>query len=344
MSELIEPDATKLEKQSMSFYKKWILETTGEEIKELRELYTGRVYVELMKTMLPACLDAADMKKLTKENSKKNMKLLQKAFTTLKLKKVIPVKQLTSKGFQKNYEFVAWMHSFFTANKLIKGKSEQVQKDLRLALQKTIKTSKDLIKECINTLNPPTHNVVICTDLENTYLSQEFETLKVVCAKYEKAAAEVAKKEEERQDGDRKFVEGLQAFYKHAMKAGEVGSHINVAYKHLEHYPKEDRLVKLANEVTQAGLKCIKLTRKAALEMQASFIDVDVQTYDQHLTKSLNDQRDCLQAGAAHAKLKFPESEIPVNNNNSSERVTWTKIHEARIRAEVILNVHKDKF
>jgi len=346
MNNLVEPNPNKVEKQSMSFYKLWIKEVTGEEIKELRELNTGRVYVELMKRLLPACLDKEDMKKVSQKNSKKNMELLQKAFKTLKLKKVIPVKDLikADTSFHKNYDFIAWLHSFFKANKLVSIKeSTVVRKELSEALQTTIKTSKELIKECINTLNPAMHNVIVCRDFEDTYLSEEFETLKSVCVKYEKAVKDIVKKEDAKRDSDRTFTDEVKGFYKFAMEAGEIGSHIAVSYKHLEHHAKEDRMVKLANEVTRAGLKCIKLTRKAALEMQANFDGVDLKKYDKQLTKSLNDQKDCLQAAAAQAKLKFPESEISVSSTASSEMTAWKKVQEARIRAEVILKVYSDK-
>jgi len=346
MGHLIEPDPEKveLEKQSMLFYKQWIGKITGEEVNELRELHTGRVYVELMKAVLPKCLDKEDMKQVSFENSKKNMKLLQKAFKTVNLKTVVPVKALITKEFHANYEFIAWLHAFFTVNKLYKNlKNEPVQKEIRKALEKTIKTSKELIKECTNILNPVMHNVVQCMDFEDTYLSEEFETLKSACAKYEKVVKRILTKEGRNEESDRKFVEGLRELYKFAMEAGEIGSRINLEYKHLESYPKEDRMVKHAAEVIQAGLKCIKLTRKAAVNMQMKFNDVDVETYDEGLNKNLNDVKECLHAAAENAKLKFPSSETPVNSNNSSERVTWTKIHEARIRAEVILNVHSDK-
>ena len=86
------------------------------------------------------------------------------------------------------------------------AKSKKSQKSLRQALENTINISKQLNKNCIKTLNPVMNKVILCKDFEDTYLSREFETLKVACAKYKKAVENIS----EEQERGKTFVESVK--------------------------------------------------------------------------------------------------------------------------------------
>jgi len=337
MFDLVEPDPKKIEKQSKDFYLEWIKHVTGEKIRNLRELNTGRVYLKLMNLLVPGCVDE---EYISQENSKENMELLQAAFRAVELKTVIPIKKLISKE-EANYHFIAWFHSFFTANTLRRPSVANKMWVIRDALRYVIKSSNSLLGKCITLINPPINDVMNCIDFEHSHLSGEFWDLKRACIHYTMITQKIAAAKKKKDDKD--YNKGIRDFYKLILKARDIGSNVHSEYAHLTIYPKEDKMVKLATAVTKAVDTCIKLTTETAINLQKKFSDLDVKTANEKLNKNLRDQQNCLDGAAKLVKLKLQRLRTSVHSEEkSSPMATWLKLLEAKIRAEVVLEVYKN--
>jgi len=250
-------------------------------------------------------------------------------------------KLISNKSLEVNYEFIAWFHTFYKVNTQRSPSVENKTFFIRKALRRVITSSNKLVDKCIAVVDPSINDVMVCIDFENTHLSGEFWDLKRTCIQYTMVTQKIAAAKKQKQN--KEFTKGVRDFYKLILKAGDMGSHINLEYNHLIIYPKEEKMVKLANAVTKAVDTCVELSTKTAIALQKIFGNLDVETDNEKLTKSLKDQQKCLEGAAKLSKLKLQRLKTSVfSEEKSSPMATWLKLLEARIRAEVTLQAHSN--
>uniref|UniRef100_UPI00358E21CB microtubule-associated protein RP/EB family member 3-like isoform X1 n=2 Tax=Myxine glutinosa TaxID=7769 RepID=UPI00358E21CB len=96
----------------------WINDSLQLNFIKIEQLGSGVAYCQFMDMLFPGCLNLKKVKFLAKLEHEyiNNFKVLQSAFKSKKVDKIIPVDKLVKGKFQDNYEFVQWFKKFFDAN------------------------------------------------------------------------------------------------------------------------------------------------------------------------------------------------------------------------------------
>uniref|UniRef100_A0A8C4R9W7 Microtubule-associated protein RP/EB family member 1 n=1 Tax=Eptatretus burgeri TaxID=7764 RepID=A0A8C4R9W7_EPTBU len=96
----------------------WINDSLQLNYIKIEQLCSGVAYCQFMDMLFPGCLNLKKVKFLAKLEHEyiTNFKVLQAAFKSKHVDKIIPVDKLVKGKFQDNFEFVQWFKKFFDAN------------------------------------------------------------------------------------------------------------------------------------------------------------------------------------------------------------------------------------
>ena len=96
----------------------WVNDSLSTKYSKIEELCTGAIYCQFMDMLFPGSVTLKKVKFNTKLEHEyiNNFKVLQNAFKSLNVDKVIPVEKLAKGRFQDNFEFIQWFKKFFDAN------------------------------------------------------------------------------------------------------------------------------------------------------------------------------------------------------------------------------------
>jgi len=96
----------------------WVNDSLSTKYSKIEELCTGAVYCQFMDMLFPGSVQLRKVKFNTKLEHEyiNNFKVLQNAFKSVNVDKVIPVDRLVKGRFQDNFEFIQWFKKFFDAN------------------------------------------------------------------------------------------------------------------------------------------------------------------------------------------------------------------------------------
>jgi len=96
----------------------WVNDCLTTKYAKIEELCTGAAYCQFMDMLFPGTVHLKKVKFNTKLEHEyiNNFKVLQNAFKSVNVDKIIPVDKLVKGRFQDNFEFVQWFKKFFDAN------------------------------------------------------------------------------------------------------------------------------------------------------------------------------------------------------------------------------------
>jgi len=96
----------------------WVNDSLSTKYSKIEELCTGAIYCQFMDMLFPGSVMLKKVKFNTKLEHEyiNNFKVLQNAFKSVNVDKVIPVDKLVKGRFQDNFEFIQWFKKFFDAN------------------------------------------------------------------------------------------------------------------------------------------------------------------------------------------------------------------------------------
>jgi len=96
----------------------WVNDCLTTKYSKIEELCTGAAYCQFMDMLFPGSVQLKKVKFNTKLEHEyiNNFKVLQNAFKSVNVDKIIPVDRLVKGRFQDNFEFIQWFKKFFDAN------------------------------------------------------------------------------------------------------------------------------------------------------------------------------------------------------------------------------------
>ncbi|KNC84232.1 hypothetical protein SARC_03533 [Sphaeroforma arctica JP610] len=96
----------------------WVNDLAGTHHTKVEQLCSGHAYCRIFVDLFPGTLNMKRVKEsATFEIDKiSNLKVLQKAFMTVKVDKTVPIEALVRAKYQDNLEFVQWFRKFHEAN------------------------------------------------------------------------------------------------------------------------------------------------------------------------------------------------------------------------------------
>ncbi|ESN98551.1 hypothetical protein HELRODRAFT_84431 [Helobdella robusta] len=96
----------------------WVNEMLQANFMKIEELCSGAAYCQFMDILFPGCINLKKVKFMTNLEHEyiSNFKLVQGAFSKMKVDKIIPIERLVKGRFQDNFEFIQWFKKFFDAN------------------------------------------------------------------------------------------------------------------------------------------------------------------------------------------------------------------------------------
>jgi len=326
----------------MEFYIKWILDATGDKVKRVEELKTGKVYLNLISKMFPGSIKNG-ISINSNDNSIENLSLLQEALIDLKVQKVVQIEDLLSKdGFtanKANKEFVTWFHTFYTQwmkEKLknsfkITNQLRRDRDDIYENLEELVGRSDDVLHTCSMLLTQVSSSVLdgCRVDRERFAGKENFDKMQSALL-----SAVKAQKIAEQYKFDHDFFKAVKDMYRDVLKAGHFGLEIKEERKNRS---KSDKIVETVDEVVSAAHDFIAMTREAVMKSRKNSDNIKTCT-EAKLSKSLQDVKNSLRL-SAEAAGDIEDEEMRFGRT-SPERVMWRSFHEARIVAQAILQIY----